>query len=128
MTSVPPLVMQLIVDRALIKHGWTMGPMMAQAAHAATAVLARTADRADTQAYVAPEHLGSMHKIVLQTPKNTSLVALAAQLEAAGAGEVPPYHLWIEKPEHVPTCLAIAPNRKPEALVRILKKCTLLRD
>lgn len=70
-----------------------------------------------------------MHKIVLQTPKNVPLDRLAAQLAEAGASDaLPPHYLWVEQPENLPTCLAIAPNRKPEALTRILKKCTLLRD
>lgn len=106
-----------------------MGPMMAQAAHAATAVLVRSLEREDTQAYIAPENLASMHKIVLQTPKNISLAALAEQLNEVGAASpLPPHYLWVEEPEHLPTCLAVAPNRKPEALTRVLKKCTLLRD
>lgn len=94
-----------------------------------TQVLAQTWDREDTQAYVSPSQLASMHKIVLQTPKNVPLDRLAAQLAEAGASDaLPPHYLWVEQPENLPTCLAIAPNRKPEALTRILKKCTLLRD
>ena len=103
--------------------------MMAQGAHAATAILARTWDRVDTQSYIAPENLALMHKIVLQTPKNVSLAKLSEQLrDAELQTEIPPHYLWIEEPEHLPTCLAIAPNSKPEALVQILKKCTLVRS
>lgn len=92
-------------------------------------MLVRTAERPDTQAYLAPERLATMHKIVLQTPKNVSLEKLAAQLDdAAAQAPLPPYHLWIEEPEHLATCLAVAPNRKPEALTHVLKKCTLLRE
>ncbi|WFD32988.1 hypothetical protein MSPP1_004045 [Malassezia sp. CBS 17886] len=166
--------MQLIVDKRLVQDdGWGIGPMMAQAAHATTAVLVQTSGRPDTQAYTALENLVHMHKIVLQTPKGVSLAALSARLqEAAGSGEdadggtaggkgaeeenaggsctgtlggppheptigtsapdadatsFPPHCLWIEQPENTPTCVAIAPNRKPDALKRVLKKCTLLR-
>ncbi|SHO75681.1 Hypothetical protein MSYG_0013 [Malassezia sympodialis ATCC 42132] len=122
-----PLVMQLIVDRDLIKSGWTMGPMMAQAAHATAAVLVQSMGRPDTQAYVSAENLPNMHKIVLQAPKNVSLTELAAQLAAETHDEMPPYYLWHEQPENIPTCLAVAPNRKPECLKAILNKCTLLR-
>lgn len=64
--------------------------------------------------YVSPEHLPHMHKIVLQTPKNMSLRDLAARLAAETHEAMPPHYLWVEQPENVPTCLAIAPNRKPE--------------
>lgn len=93
-----------------------------------TQVLCQSMEREDTKAYVAPEALPTMHKIVLQTPKNTTLGALAAQLREAEKSEpLPPHYLWLEQPENIATCLAMAPNRKPEALTRILKKCTLLR-
>ena len=114
-----PLVMQLIVDRRLIQEdGWTIGPMMAQAAHATAAVLAQTAVAPDTMEFLAPANLASMRKIVLQAPDGVGLRDLAAQLDAARqeTEESPPYHLWIEQPENVPTCLAVAPNRKPKVM------------
>ncbi|SNX82745.1 uncharacterized protein MEPE_01451 [Melanopsichium pennsylvanicum] len=42
--------------------------------------------------------------------------------------EFPQHWLWIEQPENIPTCLAIAPNRKPASLRKILRSCTLLKD
>lgn len=133
-----PLVMQLIVDRRLIvDQGWPVGPMMAQGAHATAAVLAQTAAAPDTAEYLAPENLQSMRKVVLQAPDGTGLRDVAAQLDAARAesAEVPPHYLWVEQPEDVPTCLAVAPNRKPkvssmltvQALTKVLRKCALLR-
>lgn len=112
-STLPPLVMQLIVDRELIKSGWTMGPMMAQAAHASTAVLVETHHRQDTKDYISHNNLPHMHKIILQTPKNVPLKELASQLSAESDTSMPPHYLWIEQPENIPTCLAIAPNRKP---------------
>ncbi|WFD25822.1 hypothetical protein MNAN1_000788 [Malassezia nana] len=100
-----PLVMQLIVDRDLINSGWTIGPMMAQAAHAAMAILVQSRERPDTQTYVSPEHLPHMHKIVLQTPKNMSLRDLAGKLAAETHEAMPPHYLWVEQPENVPTAL-----------------------
>lgn len=77
-----------------------------------------------------------MHKVVLVTPAKMSLRELsekltaareasAASSEAAGSKapdredqaelglDFPEHHLWIEMPEGIPSCLAIAPNRKP---------------
>lgn len=96
-----------------------------------------------TQAYVAEGNLEGMHKVVLQYPgkapkkvANTDRSASALlelserlsegrreweqrtrQVEQQGEGhaeeEFPEHHLWIEQPENLPTCIAIAPNRKP---------------
>lgn len=81
-----------------------------------------------------------MHKVVLQTPAEgkhkMSLQELSQRLDAArteeegkGEGEeFPQHYLWIEQPEGIATCLAIAPNRKPAALKKVLRQCTLLKD
>lgn len=130
-----PLMMQLIVHRALLTDPgstWTTGPMMAQAAHAATAVTVKTlSTSALTQEYFSEKNLTYMRKVVLQTPSKGALADLAAlsakltegrrewmqrrqsQDDTSGDDEFPDHHLWIEQPESVPTCLAIAPNRKP---------------
>lgn len=116
-TMSQPLVMQLIVDKRLIQdEGWSMGPMMAQAAHATAAILARTAAAPDTMEYLALENLGAMRKIVLQTPDGVGLRELAEKLESARreSDATPSFHLWVEQPEDVPTCIAVAPNRKPK--------------
>lgn len=91
-----------------------------------------------------------MHKVVLQSPSSknpdttsTSLLRdLSEKLQQArlaweqakqqgkeedGQEEFPMHYLWIEDPEGFPTALAVAPNRKPPALKRILNKCSLLR-
>ncbi|KOS16223.1 peptidyl-trna hydrolase ii [Malassezia pachydermatis] len=128
-THVQPLVMQIIVDRDLVKQPeWTTGPLMAQAAHAATAALAESWMHENTRAYVSTDNLPHMHKIVLQTPKGVTLTALSEQLRGVTEPDMPTHYLWTEQPENVPTCLAIAPNRKPACLTQILKKCTLLRS
>lgn len=91
--------------------------------------MVRTRDRKDTQDYVSEANLAHMHKIVLQAPKNVSLTELSSQLHAAESdASMPPHYLWTEQPENIPTCLAMAPNRKPAVLTDILKKCTLLRS
>ena len=56
-----------------------------------------------------------MHKIVLATPANLSLSDIAKRIDEASAQDstLPSYFLWVEQPENIPTCLAVAPNRKP---------------
>lgn len=134
--------MQLIVDGTSPNLTlWPKGPWMAQSAHASIAAIQISSFSASTQEYISPSNLGSMHKVVLQTPREgkgkMSLEELSARLtearrsyEEAGEGEeeFPKHWLWVEQPEGVATCLAIAPNRKPAALKRILRPCTLLKD
>jgi hypothetical protein len=92
----PPLVMQLVVGAALAAPpsagGWPRGPLMAQTAHAACAVVAATADAPNTRAYVAPAQLPHMRKLVLVAPPALPLRELAARLDEArarlGADEV----------------------------------------
>ncbi|KAL9940331.1 hypothetical protein V8E36_001036 [Tilletia maclaganii] len=149
-----PLVMQIIIDRSILKStDWSRGALIAQGSHAAIAVIAETLGEPATQEYIDPVRLGSMHKVVLQAPKSGSLADLSARLKAAeqaeseaeaeaaagsgakeGSGAVgvgmkfPRHHLWIEQPEGIPTAIAIAPNRKPATLKKLLDKCSLLRD
>lgn len=124
--SSQPLVMQLIVDASLLQQaGWSMGPMMAQAAHATSAVLAQTYGQPQTQAYLAPGNLPHMRKVVLKAPAGVGLHALSQQLDEAAArsqddgkatsdgAAFPQHHLWIEQPEDIPTVLALAPNTRP---------------
>lgn len=112
---------------------------MAQAAHASTAIISKTFTLPLTQAYVSESNLPHMHKIVLQTSDKMNLIQLSEKLKEAeekfnqekkdeDEEEFPQHYLWIEMPENVPTCLALAPNRKPPALKKVLNKCSLLRE
>lgn len=120
---------------------------MAQAAHAAIAAIQISSSSTDTQEYISGSNLTSMHKVVLQTPNegkgkmsleelSEKLLEAEAKANASGAqgtaedgeDEVFPKHfLWVEQPENIATCLAIAPNRKPAALKKVLRACTLLK-
>ncbi|KAF8841729.1 peptidyl-tRNA hydrolase II [Paxillus ammoniavirescens] len=123
-----PLVMQIIVRRDLFdKEKWGVGPLMAQAAHAATAVLHETRERTETIDYLAD--LKNMRKVVLQTPDASALGKLSAALSSTDPSPIPHY-LWTEQPENVPTCIAIAPNRKEKPIRRALDKssCRLWRS
>ena len=55
-----------------------------------------------------------------QTADQGSIERLAGLLAAAD----PPiaHHLWIEQPENVPTCLALAPNRRDNKIKKALDK------
>jgi len=133
-----PLVMQIIVRRDLLnEEGWGYGPLMSQTAHAAVAVLHETSHRKETIEYLSD--LKNMHKAVLQTADLTSLLKLSSLLSApnspssnkssnapiAGLVEAPvPHHLWIEQPENIPTCIALAPNRREKSIRRALDKCS----
>ncbi|KAL1411359.1 hypothetical protein Q8F55_002313 [Vanrija albida] len=114
------LVMQIILRRDLVTGlGWPLGPMMAQAAHAASAAQHRFAAHPDMQRYLAGEDGRGwevMRKAVLEVPDEAALTGLAAALTAAGI----PHHLWIEEPEHTPTALALVPNKRPKALKKLL--------
>ncbi|KAI0696674.1 hypothetical protein C8T65DRAFT_31800 [Cerioporus squamosus] len=124
-----PLVMQIVVRRDLLDaEGWGVGPLMAQVAHATSAVtvhplwfearaqslradaqlsqvLHETRERPETQAYL--DDLKNMRKVVMQTTDQASIEKLAKLLDACDPPV--PYHLWIEQPENIPTCLALSP-------------------
>ncbi|KAI0645223.1 peptidyl-tRNA hydrolase II [Trametes meyenii] len=113
-----PLVMQIVVRRDLLDaEGWGVGPLMAQVAHATSAVLHETRERSETQAYL--HDLKNMRKVVLQTADQTSLERLVNLLSAE---PLVPHHLWTEQPENVPTCVALAPNRREAKIKKALDK------
>ncbi|KAG9312185.1 peptidyl-tRNA hydrolase II [Chiua virens] len=123
-----PLVMQIVVRRDLFdKEKWGAGPLMAQAAHAATAVLHETRDRKETMDYLAD--LGNMRKVVLQTPDTTTLQKLSVLLSGAEPFPIL-HHIWTEQPENIPTCIALAPNRREKLIRKALDKssCRLWRS
>ncbi|KAF8119763.1 peptidyl-tRNA hydrolase II [Boletus edulis] len=115
-SNVEPLVIQIVVRRDLFdKEKWGVGPLMAQAAHAATAVLHLTRGRQETIEYLAD--LRNMRK----TPDLSTLEKLTAALSHAGPEPIP-HHLWTEQPEDIPTCIALAPNRKEKPIRKALDK------
>ncbi|KAJ1568432.1 peptidyl-tRNA hydrolase domain-containing protein 1 [Cladochytrium tenue] len=117
-----PLVMYIVVRRDLAKvHKWPAGSMMAQAAHAATAVVATYADHPNTRSYLAD--LGSMRKIVLETPDEPGLRTLATGLSERGVAHV----VWTEQPEGLATCLATLPMPKDALADSPLAACRLFR-
>ncbi|KAJ2690302.1 hypothetical protein IWW39_000853 [Coemansia spiralis] len=63
-----------------------------------------------------------MHKVVLETKNEASLVKVADSLKQQDI----PYYLWVEQPENTPTCLATVPVMRSD-LGDALKRCSLLR-
>ncbi|KAG0168396.1 peptidyl-tRNA hydrolase domain-containing protein 1 [Apophysomyces sp. BC1034] len=119
-----PLVMFIVVRKDLAKTlKWPTGSVMAQACHAATAILHTTRDEPNTKEYVSDIH--GMHKVVLETKNVDTLEKLAEAL----TGYQVPYLKWTEQPENIVTALATAPlpGRTPEVKDAFKKYCSLYR-
>ncbi|KAJ1875322.1 hypothetical protein LPJ57_004699 [Coemansia sp. RSA 486] len=99
---------------------WPLGSIVAQGCHATTAMIWKHRDDERVKSYTA--NLESMHKVTLETKNEASLLKMADNLKEKNI----PYHLWIEQPENIPTCLATVPVMRSD-LGDALKKCSLLR-
>ncbi|XP_023023360.1 putative peptidyl-tRNA hydrolase PTRHD1 [Leptinotarsa decemlineata] len=120
--SVSNIVQYVVVRGDLIKElKWPLGAVIAQACHAVTAVTHLFYQDEHTQQYL--QDLNNMHKVVLEAPNETSLMALKDKLEENGIM----YKLWIEQPENIPTCLVAKPYPK-EDVQKYFKKCKLFKD
>ncbi|WWD03216.1 hypothetical protein V865_001267 [Kwoniella europaea PYCC6329] len=125
-TQEPPkptgLVMQIIIRRDLLTvHKWPIGPLLAQSAHAATAVLHRYRDHPDVRRYLEGEDgrgWEGMRKVVLEVQDESSLKEITTKID--NLSNPIPYHLWVEQPENTPTALALIPNKRPKQLKKIL--------
>ncbi|KAI8063517.1 peptidyl-tRNA hydrolase II domain-containing protein [Gongronella butleri] len=118
------LTMYIVVRKDLSKTlKWPTGSVMTQACHAATAVLHKTRLDKNTMQYM--EDVDRMHKVVLETKNEESLLKLVTSLEEH---EVPLYK-WVEQPENIPTAMATAPLvERSEEVKSIFKKyCSLYR-
>lgn len=112
-----PIVQYILVRTDL---EWTKGAMIAQACHASVASIAQTLHSSSTCDYL--KDLANMHKIILKADGKEDLLKIQAKLDEANIE----HHLWIEQPENVPTCLAVAPQPKP-LVQAIFKHLKLLR-
>eukprot|EP00873_Tetraselmis_striata_P024659 jgi/Tetstr1/444923/TSEL_032741.t1 len=106
------VVVQYVVLRRDLwtELGWPLGSVVAQACHAATAVVYHNRDDATVAQYCGPDNLDHMTKVVLEIKGETQLRNLAAKLEEAGVA----HKLWVEQPEDFPTCLATKPYPKSQ--------------
>ncbi|KAJ2347042.1 hypothetical protein GGF43_004847 [Coemansia sp. RSA 2618] len=88
--------------------------------HASVAVMWKFRDDERVSDYTSD--LDSMHKVVLETKNEASLLKMAENLKQKDI----PYYLWTEQPENIPTCLATVPVMRSD-LGDALKKCSLMR-
>ena len=63
---------------------------------------------------------GGLNTNAIQVDNLGKLEKLANALQSSD----PPiaYHLWIEQPENIPTCLAVAPNKRDPKVKKALDK------
>ena len=115
-------LVQYIVVRGYLLAAlrWPVGAVIAQACHAATAVM--WTHREDPQVVAYAADLDRMHKIVLEVPDEAGLRRLSAELEENGCA----HKLWVEQPENEPTCLATKPHPKAE-VQRLFKRLKLYK-
>ncbi len=110
MASPSAIIVQYVVVRGdlVASLKWPLGALIAQACHAATAVMHLNYNDGATQRYLAD--VDNMRKVVLEAPDESALRQLAAKLEENGVL----HKLWIEQPEDYATCLAVKPYEKAE--------------
>ncbi|KAJ2782808.1 hypothetical protein GGI18_003584 [Coemansia linderi] len=88
--------------------------------HAAVAAIHKFREDERVKEYLSD--VDGMHKVVLETKNEASLVKVADSLKQQDI----PYYLWVEQPENTPTCLATVPVMRSD-LGDALKRCSLLR-
>lgn len=99
---------------------FSLGACIAQGCHAATAALFKSYSDISTTAFL--ESTSDMTVCVLGVENVTELIELSRKMEESKIT----CHLWIEKPEDIPTALATAPVSK-EVASPILGHLKLLR-
>ncbi|KAJ1849302.1 hypothetical protein LPJ73_003758 [Coemansia sp. RSA 2703] len=99
---------------------WPLGSIVTQGCHASTSVIWKFRDDERVKEYTSD--LENMHKVALETKNEASLLKMAENLKQRNI----PFHLWIEQPENIPTCLATIPVMRSD-LGDALKKCQLMR-
>ncbi|XP_054267860.1 putative peptidyl-tRNA hydrolase PTRHD1 [Macrosteles quadrilineatus] len=115
------VVQYILVRGDLIKSSnWPVGAVIAQACHAATAVIHKFYDDPATQLYL--QNLDNMHKIILEVPDEETLKKISEELKEDSVS----HKLWIEQPENVATCLAVKPSPK-EDVQKYFKKYKLMK-
>ncbi|KAK3578948.1 hypothetical protein CHS0354_035587 [Potamilus streckersoni] len=115
------LVQYIVVRRDLVQVlKWPTGALIAQAAHACTAVMHLFYSDQNTQEYL--RDLDRMHKVILEAKDEESLKRLSENLTQEGID----HKLWIEQPENIPTCVATKPYKK-EDIQKYFKEFKLFR-
>ncbi|XP_071276139.1 putative peptidyl-tRNA hydrolase PTRHD1 [Agelaius tricolor] len=106
------LVQYVVLRGDLVRppHSWPLGAVVAQGCHAALAAVHGYREHPDTGAYL--EQGDAMTTVVLEAPDENSLLGLAQLLREKGLE----HKMWVEKPEGIPTGLALRPY--PKGLVQ----------
>ncbi|KAJ9451356.1 hypothetical protein DIPPA_31911 [Diplonema papillatum] len=118
------LVQYVVIREDLAKaQGWSVGAVIAQGCHAATAAVWENREDPLTQEYLHPDHIDRMHKVVLKIKNETALLKLSQQLSSVAVA----HKLWLELPEKTPTALATKPVVKDD-VAHHFKKVQLYRD
>ncbi|KAJ1819336.1 hypothetical protein LPJ60_003826 [Coemansia sp. RSA 2675] len=113
--------MFIVMRKDLVKVlNWPLGSVVSQGSHAAVAAIHKFREDERVKEYLSD--VDGMHKVVLETKNEASLVKVADSLKQQDI----PYYLWVEQPENTPTCLATVPVMRSD-LGDALKRCSLLR-
>ncbi|KAK7789407.1 hypothetical protein R5R35_010267 [Gryllus longicercus] len=113
-------LVQYIILRGDLLKTWKVGPMIAQACHGVTAVMAKHYSDPYVQEYL--QDLDNMHKVVLEAPDLPCIEKLVSVLKENNIDHT----VWIEKPENFCTCLVLKPYPKAEVeeYVKEFKLCS----
>ncbi|KAJ2794982.1 hypothetical protein H4R20_006039 [Coemansia guatemalensis] len=114
------IVMRKDLVKVMCVLQWPLGSVVAQGSHAAVAAIWKYREDARVKEYT--DNIESMHKVVLSTKNEASLLKMAENLKQKSI----PYYLWTEQPENTPTCLATVPVMRSD-LGDALKQCSLFR-
>ncbi|XP_013408818.1 putative peptidyl-tRNA hydrolase PTRHD1 [Lingula anatina] len=106
MSKSAPVLVQYVLIRSDLK--WPTGALIAQACHACTAVMHLFREDPNVKSYT--EDYTRMHKVVLEAKDEESLTKVSESLTSDNKD----FHLWIEQPENIPTCIATKPYHKEE--------------
>lgn len=109
-------IKESIVQYILVRKdlNWTTGALIAQACHASIASISNSHNSPHTKSYL--DHLENMHKIILRADNVEDLMDVEKKLKEMNIS----HYLWIEKPENIPSCLAVSPQ--PKSLVQSIFK------
>jgi peptidyl-tRNA hydrolase len=102
------MLVQYIVLNTSVMKDWPRGAIAAQACHASIAALTIFRSSIDTIQYVSAQNLPNMTTVILDCPCPQSFDQLSQQLST----QYIDHHVWFEKPENLPTAIALRPYLK----------------
>ncbi|XP_065211531.1 putative peptidyl-tRNA hydrolase PTRHD1 isoform X2 [Planococcus citri] len=118
--------MQSIIQYILIRGdlfrelNWSSGAVIAQACHASTACIATYLKQNDNHTVEYIADMENMHKVVLDVINEKEILKVSKALTENNILHT----LWYEKPENIPTCIAVKPYPRND-LKKYLKKFKL---